>query len=151
MGQSTKQEALYRQAVAAYENLCGWEGPVETSQALSSVGRKYVHLRNESGDYVAKYDHKEGVIVEVWLTQAAQEKATVWVRQPWNNRHLAKYRLADLRIIHWENSSAGAQATVPQSYLYAHVWCDQMLGIPLTKHATLVNWVERLGGSGLED
>ena len=127
MRRSVRYEELYQAAVKAYQSLCGREGHVQTSQAVSSVGHKYVHLRNEGGDYVAKYDHKQGVIVEVWLTQATQEKATVWVRQHWANRHLAKYRLADLRIIRWEDMGAGTQTAVSRSQLYAYVWCDQMV------------------------
>lgn len=127
VGRSEKREELYQAAIKAYERLCGREGYVQTSQTESSVGHKYVHLRNESGDYVAKYDHTAGVVVEVWLTGATQEReTTVWVRRHPNKRQLAKCRLSDLKTLHLEDASEGEQDGGPQ-YLFGYVRCDQLL------------------------
>jgi len=48
----------------------------------------------------------------------------VWVRRQWNDMRGAAYRLADLRNLHWSDTSGGVWARANRPYVHGYVWCD---------------------------
>lgn len=58
------KKQLYDEAVTAYVKHCKQNDFIyqQPSQALCTIGWKYVHLRNVNGR-VAKYNHRKKVIV----------------------------------------------------------------------------------------
>jgi hypothetical protein len=51
----------------------------------------------------------------------------VWVRRQWNDYRKAKYRLTELKDVHWDRTSGGVWAPTPQPFLHAYVQCDGMV------------------------
>jgi hypothetical protein len=62
------------------------------------------------------------------LVRIMMENQTfVWVRRDPKNYKTAKYRLADVNQIDWDNVSGGVGGRAGQWFLYGHVQCDQMV------------------------
>jgi hypothetical protein len=55
------------------------------------------------------------------------EEQTVEVRRQWNDWQLARYRISDVAGWHWDNMSGGINATAPQYFVHAYVWCNAMI------------------------
>jgi hypothetical protein len=61
---------------------------------------------------------------------AAMSTSEIWVRRQWNHSapdERAKYRLADVKDVHWDWVSGGVWSASPQAFLYGYVQCDGML------------------------
>ena len=51
----------------------------------------------------------------------------VWACRQWNDYRQAKYRLENLRGVHWSNLSGGVRRPSPHYFLHAYVMCDGMV------------------------
>jgi hypothetical protein len=49
------------------------------------------------------------------------------VRRRWNDPHSAKVPLAALRELVIKNDPGGVCGPIPRPFLYARVWCDQLI------------------------
>jgi hypothetical protein len=53
--------------------------------------------------------------------------AVVFVRRQWNDWREARYRLEDVKDLHWDTVSGGVYAPTPQPFVHGYVQCNGMI------------------------
>jgi hypothetical protein len=59
---------------------------------------------------------------------ATDDVPLIVVRCQFDDARTAQCRLSDLRRVHWDFISGGARKVPPWPFMYAYVWCSDLVG-----------------------
>lgn len=57
----------------------------------------------------------------------SNDEEIVWVRRQPGDYRMAKYKVSDIKKLHWSDISGGVKAQLDQNYLCCYVRCDELI------------------------